>query len=50
SSFWEPPGEENCGGKQMLIDKGAFEDIDIALMSHPFPYEALRTGFTARQQ
>lgn len=44
------PGEENCGGKQMLIDKGAFEDIDIALMSHPFPYEALRTGFTARQQ
>ncbi|XP_077522855.1 xaa-Arg dipeptidase-like isoform X2 [Amblyomma americanum] len=44
------PGEENCGGKQMLIDKGAFKDIDIALMSHPFPYEALRTGFTARQQ
>lgn len=44
------PGEENCGGKQILIDKGAFKDIDIALMSHPFPYEALRTGFTARQQ
>lgn len=44
------PGEENCGGKQMLIDKGAFKDIDIALMSHPFPYEVLRAGFTARQQ
>lgn len=44
------PGEENCGGKQMLIDKGAFKDIDIALMAHPFPYEALRTSFTARQQ
>lgn len=44
------PGEENCGGKQMLIDKGAFKDIDIALMSHPFPYEALRVAFTARQQ
>lgn len=29
------PAEESGGGKIILIDEGAFEDINFALMSHP---------------
>lgn len=31
------PAEEGFGGKVDMIKAGAFEDIDIAMMSHPFP-------------
>ena len=31
------PAEEGYGGKIDLIDAGAFENVDIAMMSHPFP-------------
>ncbi|XP_060576226.1 peptidase M20 domain-containing protein 2-like [Ruditapes philippinarum] len=31
------PAEEGYGGKIDLINAGAFEDIDIAMMAHPFP-------------
>ncbi|HUF52671.1 MAG TPA: M20 family metallopeptidase [Dehalococcoidia bacterium] len=33
------PAEEDIGGKQMLIDKGAFQGVDAALMVHPAPLE-----------
>lgn len=29
------PGEENGGGKVILVEKGLFNDIDIAMMVHP---------------
>ncbi len=29
------PAEEDIGGKQLLLDKGAFDDVDAALMVHP---------------
>ncbi len=31
------PAEEGMGGKIDLIDSGAFDDVDVAMMSHPFP-------------
>ncbi|CAN7999458.1 unnamed protein product, partial [Ixodes hexagonus] len=31
------PAEENGSGKQLLIDKGAFKDLDVAMMAHPVP-------------
>ncbi len=33
------PAEEDLGGKVMLIDRGAFEGVDAALMVHPAPLE-----------
>ena len=29
------PAEETCGGKVPMVDQGAFDDIDIVMMSHP---------------
>ncbi|XP_040077037.1 peptidase M20 domain-containing protein 2-like [Ixodes scapularis] len=43
------PAEENCGGKEMLLQKGAFRDVDVALMAHPGRRDALKMGFTASQ-
>lgn len=31
------PAEEGGGGKILMIDSGAFSDVDVAMMSHPFP-------------
>ena len=36
------PAEEGGGGKIKLINNGAFEDIDIAMMVHPAPHSAIR--------
>ncbi|KAH6919657.1 hypothetical protein HPB50_029355 [Hyalomma asiaticum] len=44
------PGEENCGGKEMLLQKGAFTDIDVAMMVHPSTSDMLRPGISARQK
>jgi len=33
------PAEEDIGGKQLLLDQGAFDDVDAALMAHPAPVE-----------
>ena len=41
------PAEEGGGGKICLIDKGAFADIDTAMMIHPAPYSAIKPGFIA---
>jgi len=29
------PGEEMLGGKAMMLEKGAFEGVDAAMMVHP---------------
>jgi amidohydrolase len=43
------PGEEGGGGKVMLIDSGAFADIDAALMFHPFDRTLLTNPALANQ-
>jgi len=32
------PAEEHGGGKQLLIDRGIFDGVHLALMSHPTPH------------
>ena len=44
------PAEEGGGGKIDLIARGAFEDVDAALMAHPAPSDLLRPGVSALQQ
>ena len=41
------PAEEDNGGKVDLINNGAFRDIDIAIMVHPFPITLVRPIVTA---
>ena len=36
------PGEEKHGGKCYLISNGAFDDIDLAMMVHPFPINVVQ--------
>ncbi|CAM1154628.1 Uncharacterised protein g11322, partial [Pycnogonum litorale] len=33
------PAEEGGGGKVILIEKGAFKDVDFCIMAHPGPYD-----------
>ena len=44
------PAEEGGGGKIEMIARGAFEDVDAALMAHPAPSDLLRPGVSALQQ
>lgn len=41
------PGEEGGGGKIILLEEGVFDDVDVAMMSHPAPIDALNVGFNA---
>ena len=41
------PAEEGEGGKVFLIEKGAFEGIDLTMMVHPAPYDVAITTFAA---
>ena len=41
------PAEEGGGGKQRLIDNGAFDDVDLAMMVHPAPTTAIMPKFLA---
>ena len=41
------PAEEGGGGKVKLINSGAFEGIDLAMMVHPNPRSSLAPGFLA---
>ena len=41
------PAEEGGGGKAYLIEKGAFDDIDLAVMVHPAPATALMPKYLA---
>ncbi len=33
------PAEEDIGGKAIMLERGAFEAVDIALMAHPAPLD-----------
>jgi len=41
------PAEEGGAGKQILIEQGAFEGIDAALMAHPSPRDNATPGVQA---
>jgi amidohydrolase len=41
------PAEEGVGDKAELIKNGAFEDIDVAMMVHPFPATLIRPVYNA---
>lgn len=43
------PGEENLGGKVIMLENGAFEDIDAALMVHPSNESRIRLRTLAAQ-
>ncbi|XP_077522853.1 xaa-Arg dipeptidase-like [Amblyomma americanum] len=44
------PAEESCGGKELMVERGALEGIDAAIMCHPGRRNVLRLAFTATQQ
>src|SRR5574341_1850257 len=33
------PAEEDIGGKVMMIERGAFDGVDVAVMAHPSPFD-----------
>ncbi len=35
------PAEEGGGGKVLMIERGGFKGIDVAIMAHPAPYEII---------
>ncbi|CAD5120091.1 DgyrCDS8672 [Dimorphilus gyrociliatus] len=39
------PAEESDGGKLFLIDKGAFKDVDAAMMVHPAAINSFKTDY-----
>ncbi|UDQ98696.1 amidohydrolase [Lentisphaerota bacterium WC36G] len=41
------PAEENFGGKVDLINNGAFDGVDLALISHPHNYSCCSAGAVA---
>ncbi|KAH9375232.1 hypothetical protein HPB48_022596 [Haemaphysalis longicornis] len=52
AEFSAPGGsdEELHGGKDMLLKKGAFTDVTVAMMAHPVLQDILRIATTATQQ
>lgn len=44
------PAEEDNVGKITLLEKGAFNDIDVAMTAHPGAQDVLRTAFSASQK
>jgi len=43
------PGEERDGGKILMAEKGAFDDIDIAMMFHPGGHDVIAPRALAAQ-
>ena len=41
------PAEEGGVAKGILVDRGAFDDIDLAMMAHPFSYSSLICPYLA---
>jgi amidohydrolase len=41
------PAEEGGGGKVLMINRGAFEDVDVAIMVHPAPFTVLSCSVLA---
>ncbi|MEP9382382.1 M20 family metallopeptidase [Nocardioides sp. KR10-350] len=44
------PAEEGGGGKELMARDGAFDDIDAAVMVHPFGYDLAEPVFLGRRQ
>ncbi|KAL1442823.1 hypothetical protein MTO96_046228 [Rhipicephalus appendiculatus] len=44
------PAEEDNVGKITLLEKGAFDDIDVAMVAHPGPQDVLRMEFSSSQK
>lgn len=44
------PAEEGGMGKELLLRKGTFDDVDVAIMAHPEARSALRVMLSARSQ
>ena len=44
------PAEEGGGGKEIMAGHGAFDDVDAALMVHPFTYDIAEPLFLGRRQ
>ena len=42
------PAEEGGGGKIIMIERGAFDGVDIAIMAHPSPWECVVSHINAR--
>ncbi|WP_307845555.1 M20 family metallopeptidase [Planomonospora sp. ID67723] len=38
------PAEEDGGGKQLMLDRGAFDDVTVAMMAHPSPVDLSTPG------
>ncbi|WP_231637176.1 M20 family metallopeptidase [Microbacterium sp. No. 7] len=43
------PAEEGHSGKEILARGGAFDDVDAAIMAHPFGYDAIDHPFIGRR-
>lgn len=41
------PAEEGGGGKIDMINKGVFDDVDVAMMVHPSPKTSSHVSLTA---
>jgi len=41
------PAEENHGGKTIMVEKGAFDDVDVAMMVHPGCHDVAALGTLA---
>ncbi|XP_065291314.1 xaa-Arg dipeptidase-like isoform X4 [Dermacentor albipictus] len=44
------PAEEDNVGKITLLEKGAFDDINVAMTAHPGAQDVLKTAFSASQK
>ncbi|XP_064468789.1 xaa-Arg dipeptidase-like [Ornithodoros turicata] len=44
------PAEERYGGKELLIRRGAFDDVHVAMMAHPAQRDGLKYVFPATLQ
>ena len=44
------PAEEGGGGKIRLIDNGAFQDVDVAMMIHPSTFMCLYPGYLSVEE
>ena len=44
------PAEEGGGGKIVMIEKGAFEGVDVAMMVHPTPFDCVIPSVLATQR
>lgn len=44
------PGQENFGGKEILLQKGAFKEMDVALRAHPATLDSVKLPLAASQQ